>query len=102
MAISPGSWDRDTRGRIGNEAITQEAQRKAQGSNRCGFRNAFRNFFLRKSSIRTDGAIIHKRTAGDDVGSVSDCYVGSAESSFGLRWPTRNSVTCEAAPETGL
>src|SRR5438445_10145623 len=70
------------KGLIGNgldKAIPQKAQRKAQRADRLGFRNAFLNFLVRKSLVGADGAIIHKRAAVDDLGSVGDRDVGSAK-----------------------
>jgi hypothetical protein len=67
-----------------NEAIPQEAQRKAKCTDRLCVWDSLLNLVVLKGSIGTNSAIIYQRPAGDYLGPVSNRDFRVAEVSL---WP---------------
>src|ERR1700680_1803025 len=55
-----------------DEAVAQQIQGKAKRADRLRIRNALLNLGVRKGGVGANGAVIHERSAGDHLGSVSD------------------------------
>ena len=71
-ALLPGNVNQRLVGNGFHKAITQKIHREAESTDSLSIGNALLNLRVRESRIRADGAIIHKRSAGDDFCSASD------------------------------